>query len=150
MCAAPAMSAPTSPGLLPQQGAIVGHIDTSERSNVPIYAAADCAASGEKSSGKDLAQATSTPQTLAAAVQAVRVRIEYTELLLPNLEALDQHLRVPEEFQTSFAKLMRAINVIPVDCAKTMVEMLQSSSLDQKTQAACMELVNERLSSTQG
>ena len=90
------MSAPTSLGLLPQQGVIVGHVDTSERGNVPIYAAADGAASGEKSSGKDLAQATSTPQTLAAVVQAVRVRIEYTELLLRNLAALDQHPRVTE------------------------------------------------------
>ena len=96
MWAAPAMSAHTGPGLLPQQGVIVGHVDTSERSNVPIYAAADRAASGEKSSGKDLAQAASTHHALAAAVLSVRVRIEYTELLLQNTQALDQHPRVAQ------------------------------------------------------
>ena len=63
---------------------IVGHIDTSERSNVPIYAAADCAASGEKSSGKDLAQAKSTPQTLAAAVQA-SLQLRAAETVLADL-----------------------------------------------------------------
>ena len=88
------MSAPTGPGLLPQQGVIVGHVDTSERSNVPIYAAADRAASGEKSSGKELAQAASTHHALAAAVHSVRVRIEYVELLFASTGARDQHEKV--------------------------------------------------------
>ena len=93
--AVPAMSAPTGPGLLPQQG-FVGHVSTSERSNEPIYVDAACAASGEKSYGKDPAQATSTPHALAAAVHSVRVRIEHTEFLLQNTHALDQHERVEQ------------------------------------------------------
>ena len=96
MWAAPAMSAPTGPGLLPQQGVIVGHVDTSERSNEPIYADAARAASGEKSYGMDHAKATSTPHALAAVVHSVRVRIEHTELLLQNTQALDQHPRVAQ------------------------------------------------------
>ena len=48
------MSAHTGPGLLPQQGVIVGNVDTSERSNEPFYADAARAASGEKSSGNPL------------------------------------------------------------------------------------------------
>ena len=96
MWAAPAMSAHTGPGLLPQQGVIVGHVDTSERSNEPIYVDEARVASGEKSSGKDPAQATSTPHALAAAVHSVRVRNEYTELLLQNTQALDQHERVEQ------------------------------------------------------
>ena len=90
------MSAATGPGVLPQQGVIVGHVDTPERSHEPIYADATSAASGEKSSGKDHAKATSTPRALAVAVHSVRVRIEYTELLLQNTQALDQHPRVAQ------------------------------------------------------
>ena len=90
------MPARTGPGLLPQQGLIVGHVDTPEGSNVPIYAAAGLAASDEKSSGTDPAQATSTHHAQAAAVHSVRVRIEYTELLLRNTQALDQHARVAQ------------------------------------------------------
>ena len=90
------MSVPMGPNALAQQGGIVGHIDTPERSNEPIYADAARAASGEKSSGKDPAQATSTPHALAAAVHSVRVRIEYTELLLQNTQALDRHEKVEQ------------------------------------------------------
>ena len=82
-------SAPMCPNALPQQGELVGHVDTPERSNEPVYVDAARAASGEKSSGKDPAQATSTHHALAAVVHSVRVRIEYTELLLRNLAALD-------------------------------------------------------------
>ena len=63
-------------------GGIVGHIDTPERSNEPIYADAARVASGEKSFGKEPAQGLPTTQTLEAAMNAVRQRSEYTELLL--------------------------------------------------------------------
>ena len=88
------MSTPTGPGLLPQQDVFVGHDGTSERSHEPINADAARAASGEKSNGKGHAKATPTPQALATAVHSVLVRIEYTELLLLNAQALDQHANV--------------------------------------------------------
>ena len=72
------------PNALPQQGGIVGHVDTPERSNEPIYDDAARVASGEKPFGKEPAQGMPTPQTLAAAMNSVRVRSEYTELLLTN------------------------------------------------------------------
>ena len=90
------MSTPTGPGLLPQQEVIVGHDGTSERSHEPINADAARAASGGESPGKDNAKATSTPQSLATAVHSVRVRIEYTELLLLNAQALDPHEKVEQ------------------------------------------------------
>ena len=150
MWAIPAMSVPMGPNALPQQGELVGHVDTPERSNEPIYADAARAASGEKSSGKDPAQATSTPHALAAAVHSVRVRIAPTALLLQNTQARDQHEKVEQQVQTSLANILRELSYIPVECAKAMVEMLQRSSLKQETQAACMVFVNDRVSSTQG
>ena len=101
------MSAATDPDLLPKQRAIVGHIDTPERSNEPIYVDATRAASGEKSSGKDHAKATSTPHALAVVVHSVRVRIEYAELLFQMTQARDQHDHVEQQFQTSLAKILR-------------------------------------------
>ena len=44
------MPAATDPGLLPKQRAIVGHIDTPERSNEPIYADATRTSSGDQAS----------------------------------------------------------------------------------------------------
>ena len=70
------------PNALPQQGELVGHVDTPERSNEPIYADAARVASGEKSFVKEPAQGLPTTQTLEAAMNSVRLRSEYTELLL--------------------------------------------------------------------
>ena len=63
-------------------GGIVDHVDTPERSNEPINSDAARVASGEKSFGKEPAQGLPTTQTLEAAMNAVRQRSEYTELLL--------------------------------------------------------------------
>ena len=70
------------PNALAQQGGIVGHIDTPERSNEPIYADAARVASGEKSFVKEPAQGLPTIQTLAAAMISVRVRSEFGAPLL--------------------------------------------------------------------
>ena len=70
------------PNALAQQGGIVGHIDTPERSNEPIYADAARVASREKSFGQEPAQGLPTTQTLEAAMNAMRKRSEYTERLL--------------------------------------------------------------------
>ena len=82
MWAIPAMSVPMGPNALAQQGGIVAHIDTPERSNEPIYADAARVVSGAKSFGKEPAQGLPTTQTLAAAMISVRVRSEYMERLL--------------------------------------------------------------------
>ena len=76
------MSVPMGPNALAQQGGIVGHIDTPERSNEPIYADAARVASCEKSFVKEPAQGLPTTQTLEAAMNSVRLRSGYTELLL--------------------------------------------------------------------
>ena len=78
------MSVPMGPNALAQQGGIVGHIDTPERSNEPIDADAARVASGEKSFVKEPAQGLPTTQTLEAAMNAVRQRTEYTELMLKD------------------------------------------------------------------
>ena len=71
------------PNALAQQGGIVGHVDTPERSNEPINSDAARDASREKPFAEP-AQTLSTTQTLEAAMNAVRQRTEYTELMLKD------------------------------------------------------------------
>ena len=54
----------------------MGHVDTTERSNEPIYFDDPTAASGGQSCGTDPQQDTTTGLAMAATVNAVRKRIE--------------------------------------------------------------------------
>ena len=77
-----AMSVPKSLNAMVGGIVLPHHVDTPERSNEPINSDAARVASREKSFGKEPAQGLPTTQTLEAAMNAVRQRNEYTELLL--------------------------------------------------------------------
>ena len=78
-----AMSVPRSLNALVGGIVLPHHVDTPERSNEPINSDAARDASREKPFAEP-AQTLPTTQTLEAAMNAVRQRTEYTELMLKD------------------------------------------------------------------
>ena len=96
------MSAGKDPSPLAQQGVIAGY------SSEPIDVDVARVSSGVRSDYGSMS---------AAAVNSVRLRIEYVELLFQSTQVRGEHENVEQQFQTAIATILSGINCVTVECA---------------------------------
>ena len=94
MLADPAMSAGKDPSLLSQQGVIAGY------SNEPIDVDVTRVSSGGRGNYGSMS---------AAAVNSVRLRIEYVELLFQSTQVREEHEKVEQQFLNAIETILSGI-----------------------------------------